>query len=238
MADEEIKDKKTETEEAVPEKAEAPAETEIKQTEEETATDSEAKEECADETAADPEEGAKEDTKEEPKEKRGFFTARKMNSEIEKVKKKLSDAEKELEKANRERDDYLQLLQRNQADFENFRRRNNNVRQESIETGRREVLTEMLAVLDDLERVAGNPGNADPAFAEGVQLVYKKFLATLQKQGVEPLDESGKFDPNLHNAVLSEKVDGVESETILAVLQKGYKVGDKIIRHSMVKVAE
>ena len=177
-------------------------------------------------------------TKEEPKEKRGFFNTRKMNSEIEKAKKKIAETEKELEKVSREKDDYLQLLQRNQADFENFRRRNNNVRQESIDTGRREVLTEMLPILDDLERIVANPGNADPAFSEGVQLVYKKLVATLEKQGLEPLEENGKFDPNLHNAVLSEKVEGVESETILAVLQKGYKVGDKIIRHSMVKVAE
>lgn len=189
-------------------------------------------------TTEEAKEAEKEEIKEEVKEKKSFFNTRKMNSEIEKTKKKLAETEKELEKASREKDEYLQLLQRNQADFENFRRRNNNVRQESIDTGRCEVITEILPVLDDLERIVNNPGDADPAFKEGVQLVYKKLLSTLQKQGLEPLDETGKFDPNLHNAVLSEKVEGVESETIMAVLQKGYKVGDKIIRHSMVKVAE
>lgn len=221
MAEEEIKKETPETKEAAPETAQAPA----------------AEAESAAESKAEPEKEEKED-REEPKEKRGFFTARKMNSELEKAKKKLAEAEKELEKANKEKDDYLQLLQRNQADFENFRRRNTNVRQESIDTGRREILAEMLPILDDMERIAANPGNADAAFAEGVQLVYKKLVSTLQKQGLEPLEDNGKFDPNLHNAVLSEKVEGVESETILAVLQKGYKVGDKIIRHSMVKVSE
>lgn len=232
MAEEDIQKEVTEKQEIVSDKTEASQnETEKKQNSADAAVSEK-------DTAEDLKKEETEETKEEIKEKRGFFTARKMNSEIEKAKKKLSDTEKELEKANREKDEYLQLLQRNQADFENFRRRNNNVRQESIETGRREVLTEILPVLDDLERVADNPGNSDAAFTEGVLLVYKKLVATLTKLGVEPLEENGKFDPNLHNAVFSEKVDGVESETILAVLQKGYKVGDKIIRHSMVKVAE
>ena len=226
MTEEEIKKETPETEKSASEEPEASAEPAATQPETEP------------EEAKEPDKEAEKESDKEAKEKRGFFTARKMNSEIEKVKKKLSETEKDLEKVSREKDEYLQLLQRNQADFENFRRRNTNVRQESIDTGRREVLAEMLPVVDDLERVTANPGNADGAFAEGVQLVYKKFLAALQKQGLEPLEESGKFDPNLHNAVLSEKVEGVESETILAVLQKGYKVGDKIIRHSMVKVAE
>ena len=224
MSEEEIRKETPEAETPAPEQEAPAAEPETEQTEPVQEEEKPVEEE--------------KETEKDGKEKRGFFTARKMNSEIEKTKKKLSETEKELEKVSREKDEYLQLLQRNQADFENFRRRNANVRSESIDTGRREVLTEILPVVDDLERVVANPGNADAAFAEGVQLVYKKLMATLQKLGLEPLEESGKFDPNLHNAVLSEKVEGAESETILAVLQKGYKVGDRIIRHSMVKVAE
>ena len=78
----------------------------------------------------------------------------------------------------------------------------------------------------------------DASFVEGMQLVYKKFSAALGKLGLTPLEEEGKFDPNLHNAIMSEVKEGVESGTILDVFQKGYKVGDKIVRHSMVKVSE
>ena len=79
---------------------------------------------------------------------------------------------------------------------------------------------------------------ADEAWVEGVKLVYRKFTEELKKLGLTEIEAEGKFDPNLHNAVLSEAAEGVESETILAVLQKGYKMGDKILRHSMVKVSE
>ena len=68
--------------------------------------------------------------------------------------------------------------------------------------------------------------------------MFKKITDELKKLGLSEIEAEGKFDPNLHNAVLSEAAEGVESETILAVLQKGYKMGDKILRHSMVKVSE
>ena len=150
----------------------------------------------------------------------------------------LKKAQEELEKKQQELDDTIRLLQRNQADFENFRRRNNSVRAESYESGKRDAVTELLPSLDDFDRIVANADKADDAWVEGVKLVYRKFSEALKKLGLAEIEAEGKFDPNLHNAVLSEAAEGVESETILAVLQKGYKMGDKILRHSMVKVSE
>ena len=150
----------------------------------------------------------------------------------------LKKLQEELDKKQQELDETIRLLQRNQADFENYRRRNNSVRAESYESGKRDAVAELLPSLDDFERVVANADKADEAWVEGVKLVYRKFTDELKKLGLAEIEAEGKFDPNLHNAVLSEAAEGVESETILAVLQKGYKMGDKILRHSMVKVSE
>ena len=150
----------------------------------------------------------------------------------------LKKLQEELAKKQQELDDTVRLLQRNQADFENFRRRNNSVRAESYENGKRDAVSELLPSLDDFDRIMANADKADEAWVEGVKLVYRKFTDELKKLGLVEIAAEGKFDPNLHNAVLSEAAEGVESETILAVLQKGYQMGDKILRHSMVKVSE
>lgn len=160
------------------------------------------------------------------------------NEELEKLQEDLKKAQEDLENKQKELDDTIRLLQRNQADFENYRRRNNSVRAESYENGKRDAVAELLPSLDDFERVVANADKADETWVEGVKLVSRKFTEALKKLGLTEIEAEGKFDPNLHNAVLSEAAEGVESETILAVLQKGYKMGDKILRHSMVKVSE
>jgi molecular chaperone GrpE len=135
-------------------------------------------------------------------------------------------------------EEYLALAQRTQADFDNFRRRNASVRSESLEEGKRNCIKELLPVLDNFDRAMENDGAAEEAWHEGVRLVHRQLLDTLQKLGMSEVETDGKFDPNLHNAVMQEKVEGKESGDILAVFQKGYRVGDRIIRYSMVKVAE
>ena len=150
----------------------------------------------------------------------------------------LKQLQEALDKKQQELDDTIRLLQRNQADFENFRRRNNSVRAESYENGKRDAVAELLPSLDDFDRIMANADKADEAWVEGVKLVYRKFTEELKKLGLTEIEAEGKFDANLHNAVLCEAAEGVESETILAVLQKGYMLGDKILRHSMVKVSE
>lgn len=150
----------------------------------------------------------------------------------------MKTARERIENLQREKEETVALLQRNQADFDNYRRRNATVRTDSLEEGRRECIKSLLPVLDNFDRAMENDAAEDSSWREGVKLVYRQLLETLQKMGMSEIDTTGKFDPNIHEAVMQEAVDGMESGAIIAVFQKGYRVGDRIIRHSMVKVAE
>ena len=150
----------------------------------------------------------------------------------------MQTARERIEKLQKERDETVALLQRNQADFDNFRRRNAAVRTDSLDEGRRECIRALLPVLDNFDRAMESGSADDAAWREGVKLVYRQFVETRQKMELSEIDTSGKFDPNLHEAVMQEAAEGKESGEIIAVFQKGYRVGDRIIRHSMVKVAE
>ena len=138
----------------------------------------------------------------------------------------------------KQKDETVALLQRNQADFDNFRRRNASVRADSLEEGKRECIKALLPALDNFDRALQAEGAGDESWREGVRLVHRQLMDSLQKLGLSEIEAEGKFDPNVHEAVMQEKAEGRESGDILAVLQKGYRVGEKIVRHSMVKVAE
>ncbi len=146
--------------------------------------------------------------------------------------------EKKLEEANAKTAEYLAMAQRVQADFENFRKRNETVRADAYADGRKDVAAVMLPVLDNLERaVDAAAESSDEALRNGVELVLKQMTEVYQKLGVTPIDRKGeKFDPNLENAVLQGTEDEGEPGTVCQVLQKGYRMGDKVLRHAMVKV--
>ncbi len=134
--------------------------------------------------------------------------------------------------------EYLAMAQRIQADFENYRRRNESVRADAYADGRKDTAAAMLPVLDNLERAvaAAAPGESD-ALKNGVELVLKQMTEVYQKMDVTPIDRPGeKFDPNLENAVLQGTPEEGEPGTVCQVLQKGYRMGDRILRHAMVKV--
>ena len=143
-----------------------------------------------------------------------------------------------LEAANAKTAEYLAMAQRVQADFENFRKRNESVRADAYADGRRDVATVMLPVLDNLERAVGAAANCeDEGLKNGIELVLKQMNEVYQKLDVTPIDRTGeKFDPNLENAVLQGTEDEGEPGTVCQVLQKGYKMGDRVLRHAMVKV--
>lgn len=151
-------------------------------------------------------------------------------AEMDQVKAHIDDLQKKL-------NDMIALLQRNQADFENYRKRNQSVRTDSYEEGKRDCITAILPVLDDFDRVIESDSKAD-GWAEGVKLVHRKMVEILKKEGLTEIEADGAFDPNLHNAVMTESVEGTDSGMVVGVLQKGYSVKDKIVRHSMVKVSE
>jgi molecular chaperone GrpE len=146
--------------------------------------------------------------------------------------------------AQRERDEYLELAQRTKADFENYRRRMSSEVQAAASRGKAEVIREVVPVLDDLERAiqaAGlDPeGDSEDGLAHGVLLVFRSLRDSLARNGVEAVDPQGeKFDPMAHEALSTQPTEGVESGTVVEVMQKGYRVGEQLIRPARVVVSE
>ena len=143
---------------------------------------------------------------------------------------------KELEQTRAQRDESLDLAQRKQAEFANYRRRTEGVRQEAYDDGRRDTIEKLLPVVDNLERALDAAGE-ESALRSGVEMVLSQTLDTLAKLGVETIDPIGQpFDAELHNAVMQGTAEEGEPGTVCLVLQKGYKLGNRVIRHAMVKV--
>lgn len=147
-------------------------------------------------------------------------------------------AKAHIETITKEKDETVNLLQRIQADFDNFRRRNASIRLDSYEEGKRDTVKELLPALDNLERALDSIPAENAGWREGIAMVHRQMLDALKKLGLEEIETDCKFDPTLHEAVMQEKVDGKDPGEIVIVFQKGYRMGDKIIRHCMVKVAE
>ena len=147
-----------------------------------------------------------------------------------------SELELQLKAAQEKSEEYLSMAQRVQADFDNFRKRTKATRAEAFEDGAREVIKQLLPVVDNLERAIAQQ-SADETLMTGVKLVYRQLMDALEKRGVTVIDRPGeKFDPNLENAVMQGTSDEGEAGCVCAVLQKGYKLGETVIRHAMVKV--
>jgi molecular chaperone GrpE len=136
-----------------------------------------------------------------------------------------------------ERDQYLALAQRTQADFENYRKR---VARESAlaqERGVVKLAKELLPALDNLDRALEAADQDDPLL-QGVRLVREELAAALGRVGIESFSPAGEiFDPELHEAVVHQPVDGAASGTVAEVYQPGYRLGDQIIRPARVVVA-
>lgn len=164
-----------------------------------------------------------------------------MSEEQEQVEQ---DLDALLADTQRERDEYLDLAKRTKADFENFRKRMSAEVQAAGFRGKAEVLRDVLPVLDDLERAiqaAGlDPeGDSDDGLAHGVLLVFRSLREALTRNGIEPVDPTGeKFDPTLHEALSTVAVDGAEAGAVVETVQKGYRLGEQLIRPARVVVAE
>ena len=143
-----------------------------------------------------------------------------------------------LELAVKQRDELKDSLLRAQADFQNFKRRNQTARSDGYEDGVREVIAAMLPAIDNLERAvdAAEKHEGGAAVAEGVKMTLNTLFESLKRFGFEEVPALGEaFDPEKHNAVMREATD--DPGKVLEVFQKGYRVKDKIIRYAMVKVS-
>ena len=148
------------------------------------------------------------------------------------------ESEDPLARAQRERDEYLDLARRTQADFENYRKR---AAREAALSGQRAksgLVRELLPVVDNLERALASAGHDEQHLAEGVRLVHSELIAVLERNGVEPFDPRGeRFDPEEHEALSMRSEDGAESGTVLDVVEKGYRANGTVLRPARVVVS-
>jgi|SRR5690606_25784512 len=142
--------------------------------------------------------------------------------------------------AARERDEYRDQLLRARAEFDNYRKRIERERVAMIARATEDALRDLLPIIDDLERaLAADVNDAAAPFHQGVELIHRQMLELLARRGVEPIDALGQdFDPNIHEAVAYEPAEGRREGEIIGELRRGYRMGDRLIRPSMVRVAQ
>jgi molecular chaperone GrpE len=150
-------------------------------------------------------------------------------------------AELPAEDLKRQRDEYKDLLLRKTAEFENFRKRTDRERQALGEAAAADLLQELLPLVDDLERAlkaeAGSEGAE--AYRRGVELIHRQLTEVLRKRGVRPIEALGTdFDPNYHQAVAHEPSARHRDGEVIEEFRRGYMLGDRLLRPSMVKVAK
>ena len=137
-----------------------------------------------------------------------------------------------LAEAEKQRDEYLDALQRLKAEFDNYRKRVARDQHEPAARAHERLVQELVPVLDDLERAIAHEGDID----EGVRLIHRQLSESLAKEGLTPIDTDGKFDPHTQEALLSQPSD-TEEGTVIQVLQRGYKLGDLVLRPARVVIS-
>lgn len=148
---------------------------------------------------------------------------------------KFKSLKEENKKLQEELDSIKDRLLRTVAEYDNYRKRSIKEKENIYIDACEDVLKEMLPVLDNLERALSVDGNAED-LKKGIEMTVKQFNNSLEKLGVEEVDATGEFDPNLHNAVMHAEDENLGKNQIAEVFQKGYKKGSKVLRYSMVKV--
>jgi molecular chaperone GrpE len=147
-----------------------------------------------------------------------------QNDEIEQLK----------EQVRQEHEMYLRAL----ADFDNYRRRVERERASAASSGKREMILALLELLDSFERALQHIEDAPPSLAEGLKAIYRRLLNLLEQQGVSPIQSLGEpFDPRIHEAIDSVRTDEYEPGTIVGEVQRGYRLGDELLRPARVRVA-
>jgi molecular chaperone GrpE len=137
-----------------------------------------------------------------------------------------------------ERDEYLALAQRVQADFENYRKRAVRDQERLIAHAHERLVRELLPVLDDLERALEAAARHEEAkLVDGVQLVERALRGALAKEGLTEIETTGQFDPHIHEALLTQPSADTEPGTVLEVVQRGYRLGDRVVRPARVIVS-
>lgn len=157
--------------------------------------------------------------------------AEQLSAEIEALNKQLAEAESKIA-------EYRDSWQRSQAEFQNYRKRIERDNELTYISLKGDIVKKILPVLDDLERALQNRVPGDP-WANGIELVARKFQGVLESEGVKRIEALGaEFDPNFHEAISHEPADGVQSGHVIGVAQNGYMIGERVIRPALVRVAQ
>ena len=159
----------------------------------------------------------------------------------EEAEDELESLQKEVEELRAKADEYLDGWQRARADFTNYKKRVERDQEQVYQAASARVLKRFLEVLDDLDRALKNrPQEGEgAAWAEGIELVSRKFHGILEAEGVQQMDAQGQyFDPNLHEAITQEESEEYESGQVIEVVKSGYLAGDKVLRPALVRVAK
>ena len=143
----------------------------------------------------------------------------------------------ELAEVTRERDEYLDALQRAQAEFANYKKRVARDQESLVARAGERIVKELLPILDDLERALEAAEQHEEAkLEEGVKLVHRQLEQILEREGVAAVETNGRFDPHVHEALLTQPSEAEEG-SVIEVLQKGYRLGDRVLRPARVVVA-
>lgn len=189
---------------------------------EQTAEAEEAVEEAADETA--------EEVTEAPE-------AEEEEAEVEEKKSLFGKKKDKKDKKDQKIEELTDRLQRSMAEFDNFRKRTEKEKASMYIIGAKEIIEKILPVVDNFERGLDTASEGD-SFAEGMEMIYKQLMTTLEELGVQAIEAVGQpFDPNFHNAVMHVDDPEQGENLVIEEFQKGYLYKDFVVRHSMVKVA-
>lgn len=160
---------------------------------------------------------------------------KKEEKSIDKLKQKVKEIKK-VDKKDKKIAELTETLQRLQAEFENYKKYIEKEKAEFAKYAKAELIEKLLPLLDSFEMALKNTADKEK-FIKGVELIYSQLYSLLEKEGLRKIKTQGKFDPHFHEVLLKEKSDK-EEDIILEELQKGYMLGDKVLRHSKVKVSK
>ena len=153
-------------------------------------------------------------------------------------KKSLKKKEKKKDKRDEQIEQLNDKVMRQMAEFENFRRRTEIEKSQMFATGAKSIVEKILPVVDNFERGLATVEEGGDPFADGMLMIYKQLLTTLDEVGVKPIEAVGQeFNPDFHNAVMHVEDEEVGENIVVEEFQKGYMYNDTVVRHSMVKVA-
>jgi molecular chaperone GrpE len=155
------------------------------------------------------------------------------------LQEKIEDLQRVLEQTREQSDEHLRSLQRAAADFANYRRRVDEEREGLAQFTNAVLIGKLLAVLDDFDRaLATVPSDTHEGWVDGIRLVERKLRSVLEAEGVTQIEALGQpFDPNLHEAVLHEETADYPDNEVIGELQRGYRLRDRVLRPSLVRVA-